>query len=118
MSNIRSYSLPIDLLDAFDLVSHGNRSATLRKVIGNATDNDILTALVFRLQRPTASGRPVRVTLATSEDAVSKLKDMSDRSGLPMEHVLRLLIEGYIRKVSSHKESHGSASSLEPAASG
>lgn len=104
MSNIRSYSLPIDLLDAFDLVSHGNRSATLRKVIGNATDNDFLTALVTRLNSPPIqTGRAVRVTLATSEEAVGKLKDMSDRSGLPMEHVLRLLIEGYIRKVNSSR---------------
>jgi hypothetical protein len=87
----------------------------VRAAVAKASDNDIVITLANRLANPRPKSRAASVTVAIDDSTVNKLNDMAERSELPIEHVLRLIMERYIQTSLSYKESHGTSSSLEPA---
>ena len=97
----RRHAIPADLLMGFDK-AYQNRSHGVRRVIAQATPADLVEALTFRLseQKPPETARipSVSVTVSVDKETVIKLDDLVERSRLPVEQVLRLLMEQFLRK--------------------
>jgi len=117
MSNpTKRYALTSDLLEALDDLGH-NRSLLLRQVLATSSPSDLLLGLRTRLSEAPKKVYSASVTVKLDEKGIAKLEELADLAQLPVEHALRLLIQAYICRATSHKESHGPATSLEPAAS-
>lgn len=100
MKVMKTYTLPDDLVQAYDLLPM-TRTASIRFAIVEAHRD--VTALGRVLVRRLVSSKvsqsdSKRVTVRLDDPDVKKLNEMAERSCLPIEHVLRLVMEAYILK--------------------
>lgn len=90
-----------------DVAAHWrkSRSDTADAVVEDVNINDIANAIRQRYEMGQAveSVNRVGITLMIKQETITKLDDLSIRTGLPRETVLRLAIEAYYVKFTAAK---------------
>ncbi len=93
-----------------DVAAHGklSRSEAIDVVVAKVTINDLTDAIRHRYEQGKEAETVHRIGVAVTitEGTIDKLDDISIRTGLPRETVLRLAIEAYYVKFLSANASN------------